>query len=173
MTRRHLLGILCLGWALWPPTAHAHDFHFSQSEAEFNRETNRLEVAIRVINHDLERALSHHFGKNKALALEEADPQLATYLTKVFRLRCPNTAPAELVWIGKEIEVRESWLYFEFPVADSLEGCTIENRLLFELEPTQLNTLQLKIGEASTTVNLSRERPGYRVERRAEESAPP
>ncbi len=165
MTWRRSLGFAWAWCALWVGPALAHPYHASLSEAEYNPKTCSLEVAFKVLTHDLERALVHHFGKKKALPLEEADRQIALYLAEVFRLHCPGPSPPTLVWIGKEIEIRETWLYFEFPLPHDLAGCTIENRFLFDQEPTQLNTLQLKIGTRTTTVNLSRERPEYVVGR--------
>ncbi len=157
-------GWLVWVWvALWTCPAFAHPYHASLSEAEYNSESGSLEVALKVLTQDLERALTHHFGKKKIPPLEEADRQIASYLATVFRLQCPNLSPPTLTWVGKEIEVKETWLYFEFPLATGLEGCTLENRFLFAQEPTQINTLQLKAGGHGVTVNLSREQPGYRV----------
>jgi hypothetical protein len=143
--------------------ALAHPYHASLAEAEFNPETGRLEVALKVLIVDLERALSVDSG---AVEHPETDATITRYLARRFRLQCPGAEPATLSWVGKEPELRSAWLYFELSPSgedakprNSLAGCSLEVQIFLELEATQLNTVRLKTPDYETTATLSRDQP--------------
>jgi hypothetical protein len=154
--------------------AGAHPYHASLAEAEFNPDTGRLEVALEVVVSDFERALPRGAGVESA----GADAAIARYLEERFLLTCLGTA-ATLSWVGKELELRNAWLYFELdPLPDSdqhsfdLNGCTLEVRLFFELEATQLNTVRLTTPDFETTATLSRDQPALVIAPPTEEANP-
>ena len=152
-----------LGSLLGSVPAFAHPYHASYAEVELNAETGKLEVALKLPTLDLERALSS-VSKKIDLDAEEADGAILTYLQSSFRVTCGEAGePGELIWVGKEIEARASWLYFEVPVSQGLAGCTLRNTLLLELEPTQLNTVKIVSPGYNRTITLSRDQPSHTI----------
>ncbi|MEQ9617506.1 MAG: hypothetical protein RLN60_05665 [Phycisphaerales bacterium] len=173
----------------------AHPYHVSVAEIERDAETNRLEVALRVWPEDLERVLSSATGERVNIErTENADELIVAYLDRVFVVAPPSDDPprsstpapvfgpagedgerAELpriVWVGKEIEGREAWIYFEVRLPegmDSIEGAWISNRLHFGAVEQQENVMRVRDGEFRVTVRTDERTPWVRV---VEEGAP-
>ena len=172
-----LLVLVCALAA--PSAARAHPYHVSLAEAKVNHEKQRLEVALRVFPEDLEAALTHRFERDVNLErTEDVDALIAAYLREVFTLGDPSepavdeaegveeeTAPARfaLAWAGKEVEVRHMWLYFTISLDRGIEGLEISNRVMFDVEPTQENSIVLTDGEERVTLRCDRERPKVAV----------
>lgn len=153
----------------WGSPARAHPYHTTIAEADWNAESGRLEVALRLLPADLERALEAHVGQASPAAAPTTDDQatlddhILGWLGQGFRLIPDGGEPAPILWVGKEVSIEHVWLYFEIPLADGLEGVTIEHRLLLDLEPRQVNTLLLGRGKGRRTLTFRRERPRHRL----------
>ncbi|MFG0275615.1 MAG: DUF6702 family protein [Phycisphaerales bacterium] len=172
--RLRALGLLlAIGLALCAPSvAGAHPYHVAFLEAEANPETERLQVAMRIFPEDLERALER-MSERRSVDLERAedvDELITRYLARTVLLRDPDAAPddAELAepeasiihWVGKELGVRHTWLYFEVDLGrPDAEGLEISVRSMFEVEPTQENTIRFRRGEERVTVRCNRREP--------------
>lgn len=134
-------------FALWVWPAAAHEFHTSTAEVEHNRDSGKLEVALRVIPEDLEEALSR--GRDRPVRLEVTegvDALITAYLAARFRVEGPDGEPRPVTWVGKEVSHRAAWLYFEIPVDDETVW-TLDNRVLFDVSETQINTVDFRDGE--------------------------
>ena len=127
--------------------ALAHPAHTTVSEVEFNAETGHLEVALRVMSEDLEKALSKRENRNLIVERESGEKLeelCAAYLSETFRLEPGNGS--DLEWVGLEFEERDIWLYFELPV-DPIEAETVlVVELLMEINSQQLNTVHVRSG---------------------------
>ena len=157
--RRPVLAILLTLLAAAP--LFAHPYHTSIGEADWNPETKRLEVALRFVPDDFDRALRAHAGPPSPEATtEEVDRQIVDWLAQGFRvLEDPESdAPAPIQWVGKEVSIEHVWLYFEVPLPKGLYQATLEHRLLLDLEPTQTNTLLLRIDGQRRTLTFGRGR---------------
>lgn len=87
MSRRQCFGILLLavltaGASTSARAVAAHPFHVTIAEVNFNAETERLEVALRVYNPgDLEEVLGQRLGERVDLErTEEVDSAILDYL---------------------------------------------------------------------------------------------
>ena len=140
------LAVCGLLVALALPTA-AHEYHASSAEIEFNRESGRLEIALQVIPEDLETALSA--GRDRPVRLEatpDVDALITAYLADRFRVTGPSGEPQPILWVGKEVSYRAAWLYFEIEV-DGKVAWTLDNRVLFDVSESQINTVEFRDGE--------------------------
>jgi hypothetical protein len=144
--------------------ASAHPFHVSIAEAEWNAESKRLEVAMRVAPEDLEAALTNRAETKVRLEeTEDVDKQITDYLNDHFTLRKPETEdeeakPLELHWIGKEVTTKSAWLYFEIDAPDGVAGLELTNRVFVNEEETQINTVVIREGKQKTTLRFDKER---------------
>lgn len=138
----HALLLLCLVGAS-SDGVNAHPSHASYAELEWSAKS--LDVALKLVPEDLERALSLLAGEN--ITLVDTPPVrtlLQTYLARRFRLlpvsatRDQASVTASLTLVGMQLDYRETWLYFRVP-ADPDVPYALENTLLMELEPTQTN----------------------------------
>ncbi len=142
--------------------ACAHPFHTSVAETEWNSETKRLEVALRVSPEDLETALSKQ-GETK-VRLEDSegiDDLIVDYLNDHFTLCKPKSGdedpqPLELKWTGKELSTKAAWLFFEIEAPDGVEGLELANRLLLDEGDSQINTVVLRDGKRKTTLRFDK-----------------
>lgn len=151
------IAILLATWVVVSLAAagrvNAHQGHFSIADAEFNAETRCLEVALRVRAEDLEQAVRRSSGEPITLDESEACAQaVRSYLFRNFTARTADGQPIELNWVGCAVAIKEAWLYFEIPVAGRLIGTRIEHRLLCDLLPDQVNTINFRAGGDRTTL---------------------
>lgn len=118
--------------------AEAHPSHSSYAEVEWGPESS-LDVALKVIPEDLERALSQTAGKRVPLLdRPEVRELLTLYLQRHFRLSSTD-GPLQLV--GMELAYRDTWIYFSLPATRDPQ-LLLENTLLMDLEPTQTNRVK-------------------------------
>lgn len=158
------LPLLLLCCALWPGTAGAHTFHVSLAEAEWNPSSGRLEVSLRTLPDDLERALSDALHRKIVLEKEpDLDTLIAQHLEQVFIVHDAIGEEKAHHWVGKDLRPQEVWLYFEVELPDGLEGVEIEYLLLLRQEPHQVNTLNLKQGEWRGSLTFLRGEERQRV----------
>ena len=159
-----VLSAACLA-SLPPAVAGAHPFHASIAEMEFNTARRRLEVALCVHPLDLERALREVSGEPVDLdRSSDIDRRLAGYLREMFLIRAGEDEACEVRWVGKEITLKEAWLYFEVPVPDAARTLTISNRVFFELQADQLNMLNVRVGEQRRALRCTRAAPDVAID---------
>ena len=93
---------------------HSHPFHVSVAEMEYNPESKCLEVALRVWPEDLEKALNARSKTNVDLdKTKDVDKRIYAYLQKNISISKDGKKKCQLNWIGKELEIKQAWLYFE------------------------------------------------------------
>lgn len=133
----------------------AHAYHASLAEIELNQRTGSLEVALRLIPEDLARALSRAAGRRVDLdRVAEAAPVAASYLRQKFlvTLQTPSAGrPVAPRWLGMEVSVKEAWLYMEFSLPSTARQVLLVNRVLFELEKQQLNTVDARTAKGRSS----------------------
>lgn len=168
MTNRpgyRVFTLTVLAMSAWLATsavdAAAHPFHVSVAEAEWNAETRRLEVALRLAPEDLEAALSQRSDTKVRLEdSEQVDAMIVDYLNAHFSLRKTNEEeeprPLALKWIGKEVSTKSAWLYFEIDAPDGVAGLELRNDLLVDHEETQINTVVLREGQRKLTLRFDK-----------------
>lgn len=152
-------------------SALLHPFHVSVAEAQWNSEGSRLKVALRLHPRDLDAALSETTGLRVVLEKEsdeKAKELLVAYLRdRIFLSASAADAslgePEDLAarrgrfhWVGLEQELRYVWVYFELQRPATSEAVWLTNRVIFEAEPTQINTLQLLRTDPPVAVRTTR-----------------
>lgn len=138
--------------------APAHPFHVTMAEAEFNPESRKLEVSLRVYHPlDLEAALSRRAKEPVTLdGTPGVDEMIVDYLQEVFTIERADGAAAELEYVGKEVTLKTAWLYFEVELPEGPEGAAFRDRLLFEIEDDQANTIVFREGKKRASLRFDR-----------------
>ncbi len=150
--------------------ANAHPFHVSLAEVEWNKKSQSLEVALRVWPGDIESVLRQREGKRIDLdTTSKIDDLLTAYLTEKLRFfaggqKSKDAKPLAIKWVGKEVNTKEAWLYFEVPFSDPNQTLSIENRLLFELLPDQQNTMIFKQKKKRSTLTFHQDKARQAIE---------
>lgn len=121
--------------------AHSrHKFHTSLTRMDYNAEEKIIEVTIQLFPHDLVPTLEKRAGKRIDLErTPDVDQLILEYLSQNFILKDKNGDAKKLVWVGKELEVDTAYIYLQIPLADGLEGASLQNTLFFESYPEQTN----------------------------------
>ncbi len=181
--RSVVLVVIVLATSAWfSGEAVAHPSHVTIGEAEWNRQSKSLEVAIRVNAADLEKSLRRR-AKGAKVVLKSgeatADRPTADYVNSRLALYVRDPADRDtaardtagrdpvdreadkkrvkLKWVGMEVEMHHVWLYFEFPMQNTPAEFTFENRLFLDLEEDQVNTMIFKVGGRKKTLHFTRE----------------
>lgn len=154
-----LLGLV-VGWAggLAQPKPRDGKLHLSVTEAMYDREAERLQLAIRVFPQDLEAALSQETGK--AITVEEPEalaPAALDYFRKHLKIRSNRGAAVALEWGGLDVTKTHVWLFLEAPMAGGTLGAAFHITLMQEVFEDQLNLLQLRDGAMKVALVFSRE----------------
>ena len=155
------------GNALW-----AHPFHVSLAEVEWNAQSGKLEVAVRVDPFDLERALQQRAGRTIHLEKEaeaQLDVLLGDWVADVFRIEGRDAAgggrrvATKLEWVGHEQTTRFVWLYFELEFPCDVGAFEVTQAMFLDEVPQQVNTVTLRVGRWTGAVNCTVRRPTQSV----------
>lgn len=118
----------------------AHPNHVSTTEVEWNAESQRFEVAMRLRIADLEDAISAKIKSR--FRLEESvrqhpdgSPHLQSYLRETFSLTFTGDKLCRLHWIGCELELHDAWIYFEAESVGNAAGKSVR-----QAEPQKIKT---------------------------------
>jgi len=141
----------------------AHSLHQSTAEAEFNAVTKKLEVSLTVFLNDLELALQkqkeQHPSRDTAF-----ESQIQAYLAQKFVITDATGHIAPILWVGRELEADSLksgdpalTLFFEIPLPQGLQGCTLRHAMFYELFDDQLQLVSLRDGTQKAQLLLSRE----------------
>jgi hypothetical protein len=142
----------------WVEPAAAHPFHVSVAEAEFNEESGHLEVALRVHPVDLEQALRCQESRPVDLDRSKGiDRMITKYVNSHFQVRdaAGNKLPCN--WVGKEISIKEAWLYFEFPLDGPSGKLRVTQAFFFEHLEDQVNTINFKQQKRIKSLSFTRD----------------
>ena len=107
---------------------------------DYNEKEKLVEISIQLFTHDLVPALEQKAKKRVDLEkTPEVDKLILDYLNENFVLKNKNGESLSMKWVGKELEVDAVWVYVEISSAENLSGANLQNTILFESFPEQLN----------------------------------
>jgi ribosomal protein L23 len=166
-----ILGLVAL-LSLFCTPAMTHPYHVTMAEAEWNKKTGALEIGLKLRPEDLERALSA--GHKKRITLDKTakyDKILAAYLAKHFLVKDSSGKTQALKFVGKELNLKSLWLYFEVPLKSGLEGAKVIHKMLFEVLPDQVNTVNFKADKKRCSVHFTLKHPKATIRLKAKENS--
>ncbi len=147
-------------------TAHicqAHPYHVSHTEAEWNAKTRRLEISVRVCSDDIEAAIRRRFARRVLLENKSAEEWIERYVKSEFRVRSRDGKSAGLSWVGYEVSLKATWLYFEVPLIAGPDGIEIANTILLQDVPRQVNLVSLRDAGRRATLHFTAGNPTQEV----------
>lgn len=135
-----------------------HPVHETVSEIEWNSETGRLEVALR-----LDALDEQWLRKRLARPPQAKGVWETTYLRDRFRIAPPpeqhESDSTTYRWIGRDEEKGHVWWYFEIEPADKQPPTWIQQRLLFEKGENHTNRVLVLGAVPTRTVILTMQKP--------------
>ncbi|USD38990.1 DUF6702 family protein [Ferrimonas sp. SCSIO 43195] len=138
----------------------SHRYHFGMTQMTLSADGASLEIVHRYSANDMSAALALQADEE----FEGNEARLQAYLKQHYVLLDGDDQVIAPQWVGQESDVRDLWLYQELPLTDRLraqfsQGVRVGVTLLFELEPSQVNTLTLQGQNSLQTWQLDRRQP--------------
>lgn len=159
--------ILLLTWL----AVLVHPVHETVTEIEWNAESERLEVAIR-LDADDERWIREKM--NADVEAEVGDWALK-YLRKRFRVADLSDStltgkatvdPTTYRWIGRDREGAYAWWYFEIDAGDQRRPQWCDHQMLYDREPDFLHRVLILDGTPPTALNVTGQRTRFPLNKR-------
>ena len=151
--KNQLIVAALLSCVIAPRIAFAHKFHESLTQLEYNRQTQSVEISIRLFADDLEAALSKRTGRSVRLdKTPDVEPLTLDYLRHTFELKNGEGESKQLAWVGMEIQVDVVWAFVEVKMPEGMANAELRNRIFFELFRDQVNRVNIRDGEKSAAL---------------------
>jgi Domain of unknown function (DUF6702) len=138
----------------------AHDFHVSIMDIVVNDESGELEITLRVFTEDLELALQKENGKLIRPGADEQNKPTEAYIYNYIMNHVfieINDAVVQTEWIGKEMEIEETFIYMVLPLPAKGQSLFVESKLFFELFTDQENRILFENGSRKQSLVLNKE----------------
>jgi hypothetical protein len=180
------LAGLCALLTSFPLLAAAHPFHISTAEVEFDPQTNRMQVSLKLHALDLEQALSKRAKQPIRIENKNFAKLLTGYLDRHFYIENRRTPEAHgtdignqppgsktdafrsrAKVIGHELEATWLWIYFELELPGSssdLPDLSLTNTVLLDTVEGQINTLILRNAMRRTALKMTEKHPSISLE---------
>jgi len=139
-----------------------HDYYLSLCELVYNEKSQSLEISIRILSDDLEKAV-FHFNNGRIYdpagkKNEESNNEIAAYLLSKFSVQFDNKAASKPEFIGWETQEGAAWCYLEIKNVSSFRSVTVHNSLLMEMFERQKNLIYLKKNNTEKSVILVKDK---------------
>lgn len=143
--------------ALFLTAVLLHPIHETLAEVEWNEQSNRLEVALRMHSLDEQWLRKQH-------SRERPIPIWATeYAAKHFRITpLPKKGTGDTdkyTWIGRQTDGAHVWWYFEIEGIANQPPTWIEQTTLFEREDNYTNRVLLLHEKPKRSLSLTKNQP--------------
>ncbi|MBS9523526.1 hypothetical protein KI659_05775 [Litoribacter alkaliphilus] len=150
----HFILTAILGWMV-----NFHPFYISLTEARYNSDTQRFEIAQRIFWDDLEEALAGESGESINF-LNPADnvtleKMVEDYLLKNNSLEV-NGNILRLSYLGFEVEEDAAWFYLESEKAKRPKEVRYKNTLLLKYFEGQQNIVHIYSGSKPKSLMLDK-----------------
>lgn len=139
-------------------TIQDHDYYVSIMDVEYNESSNSMEITVKVFTDDLEKTLKEY--REDFTNIEEMDKE--TDLDETLYKYCKehivftvNKKEEGYTFIGKEIEIEQSFIYLEIPKVKKLKQIEIQTNFLTNYNDEQKNIVHFKKGSKTKSVYLS------------------
>lgn len=146
-----------------------HPIHVSLCEVQYNAQTRKLEISLRVFTDDLELALEKSYGATQLhigapTEKTEAVKQVAQYVLQHLKLAPGSAAPLKLTYLGKEQEGLATWVYLESEPTGPFTTLQVTNAILHALYDDQQNLVNVKVGGTQRSCRLGKDADSEKLE---------
>lgn len=137
----------------------SHPFYVSMTEIQYNKQTQALEISVRIFTDDFENTLRKNHPGAKIDILHPADPEqmnkyVNDYLQTHLRLQV-NKKPVQMLFVGYEQQTESIWIYFEAKQVAAMEKLDIYNSLLHEFNNNQINMIHVQMDKSQKSTRLN------------------
>ena len=134
-------------WISLALIALVHPFYISVIEINHNSKEATTEISIKIFTQDLETTLQKYSNTKVDIAhpTDKAilDKQINTYIQQKLQLKI-NGQPANIRYLGHEIQMESVWIYAEVPKVTQLKKLDVQCQILFDFQSLQSNIFHVK-----------------------------
>ena len=139
----------------------AHQFYVTITQIDANAEAKSLEITVKIFTDDIEKTLEKETHEKLRLGSKRQNPRagdlIFNYLRKNLKLQIDGK-PAELDFVGFEVELDVTWCYLEVPKVPDPKKITIRNTILLDAFDAQTNIVHFKIGKEQKSLLLHKDK---------------
>ncbi|MCD6201777.1 MAG: hypothetical protein J7K46_08215 [Bacteroidales bacterium] len=154
-------GIIMLIFFAFAGNGSAHKFYVSLCQINYNRDSAQLQIIMKIFSDDLEKAVWQEEGKMLKLGSknerEDSDTLLSAYLLRHFHIRI-HGEEVPVHYLGKEVSYDVTWCYLESFPDQEFYKLTVENDLLTEVYPGQINLIEVLLNGRKKGLMLNHDR---------------
>lgn len=130
----------------WAASAAAHTYFFGLTDISVNPNNHQLEIIHQFTGHDIENAIAQSKQINFSPEHAQYEQLIQAYIESHFHLQQHNQAIA-LKTLGSEYESGKIYIYQEASKVTHLAGIKVNNAILMDVFPKQVNTVNYQDGE--------------------------
>jgi hypothetical protein len=128
-----------------------HPYYVSVTEIKYVKDDESLQISCKTFTNDLEHTLRKLHNNQKIDLLhpknkEEMDKILSAYVSSHLKITVNGKAQT-LTFIGYEKEEESVWIYLEAKNTEEPRKMHIEDSILYEYLPQQINMVHTESGE--------------------------
>ncbi|MEM7568488.1 MAG: DUF6702 family protein [Pseudomonadota bacterium] len=147
-----LLGAL-LGWFGLLSAAQSHDARYALTTIDWNTDAKVLEVVHRLHTpHAFEAAALVQGTPNGEFQGTRSLAALGLYVDQRFSITDPQQGALVLGFVGAEVEGDYVFVYQEVRCENAPQVLAVRDDILADLQPSQINQVNIRLGEDSSTL---------------------
>jgi hypothetical protein len=128
-----------------------HNYHTSLTRIDYNAKEKLIEISVNLFTHDLVPTLELQTGKSIDLEkTPDIDKIIFDFLNKNFVLKDRNGEVKKLVWVGKEIQIEQVFVFVEVSSVENPDGFSLQNTFFFDSFPEQINRVIARYNDKKT-----------------------
>jgi len=158
---RHRSAFLLGASVLLAATAAAHAFYVTVCRIDHNAETKSLEMTFQFFTDDLELVLRESGHEDLRLVdgarKDSADEAILSYVRRKFALSV-NGERAVLNYVGKEVEINNTYVFIEVPGVTRVSDLRIRSTLLIEQFDSHATLVNIKMAGVQKSVSLTKDK---------------
>ena len=139
-------------------TFSIHPYYVSVTELKHNKASQSIEISCKMFTDNVEDALKKLYNKHLDLLhpknKQEADSLITVYVTRHLSIKIDGKI-LQASFLGYEKEEEAIWCYFEIKNVKQAKKINIENSLLYEYLPSQMNMMHVTVNEKRQSIKLN------------------
>lgn len=148
---------------IWISVSSFHPYYVSVSDIKYSEQDKTLQISCRTFTDNIEDALKKLYKKQIDVLhpkdKKEVESLLTDYINKHIKIKV-NGKWQTIQFIGYEKEEEAIWTYIEIKNVELPKSVIIENTLLYDYLPQQINMVHIEVKgnkQSSKTTNPEKE----------------
>jgi hypothetical protein len=142
--------------------AGVHKFYVSTTKVEYKEDKKSLQIITKLFIDDIEDVLQERYNPSISLATKKETKAAEDFLKKYVLQKFIVTIDGKEVplrYIGREYEIDVVKIYLEANDVSDFKTIEVENKILFEISPSQQNIVHVKSRGEKKSLLIDKDNP--------------